>query len=344
MFRNVSAWSISMLAVLGLGAQTVPGAAGFLGKTRILGTLSKDNLALTAVISEGGEPRSAAIKTLDEMMPTGKLIITEMSQGGTVNTILLRNDSDHTVFVMAGEILSGAKQDRILQQDVLLAPKTQPIPVAAFCVEHGRWSARSASFDSERMNAPITVRQQAKGTTSQSHVWNAVAVNNAGLVAESSSGTLASTYKTGRMVTERERYLKALEAFQKRHPKATGVVVQVNGKVVCADLFGDTTLLARLWPKLLDSYIAEAIRLGKEKPVGPATPEELLALATQAPLARGEGTGLGEVLQVAGAGVKGSGIVLSAPVHLDLFPWTGPAVNPAPAMHLRMSASFLRNR
>ncbi len=346
MHRRSKSWWIGILMAAGLGTPgwTQSSLGAFLGKTRILGALTKDNLTVTAVLSEGGESSSSSIKTLDEVMPTGKLVITETSKDGTVNTILLRNNSDHMVFVMAGEILSGAKQDRILQQDVLLAPRAQPIAVAAFCVEHGRWNARSASFDSERMNAPVSVRQQAKGTASQGAVWSAVAQNNAGLAAGSSSGTLASTYKTGRMVTERDPYVKALEALRKSHPSATGVVVQVNGKVVCADLFGDSSLLWRLWPKLMDSYIAEAIRLEKEKPAGPATPEALLALTTKASLTLGEGTGIGKVLHVTGTGVKGSGIALTAPVHVDLFSWTGDAAHTASNQHLLSSMPLIRNQ
>jgi alpha-ketoglutarate-dependent taurine dioxygenase len=40
---------------------------------------------------------------------------------------------------------------------------------------------------------------------------------------------------------------------------AVGVVVAVNGRVLWADVFASTELLSKYWPKLMRSYIAEAM-------------------------------------------------------------------------------------
>jgi len=46
---------------------------------------------------------------------------------------------------------------------------------------------------------------------------------------------------------------------QLRDRNAVGVVVAVNGEIVWADIFADSRLLEKYWPKLVRSYAAEAI-------------------------------------------------------------------------------------
>src|SRR5262249_10195313 len=56
----------------------------------------------------------------------------------------IENLGDKPVFVQAGDIVKGGKQDRTLTVSLLLPPKSGAIPIASFCVEHGRWSPRAA--------------------------------------------------------------------------------------------------------------------------------------------------------------------------------------------------------
>jgi hypothetical protein len=47
-----------------------------------------------------------------------------------------------------------------------------------------------------------------------------------------------------------------------RKQGAVGVVVAVNGNAEWADVFASTDLLAKYWPKLMRSYVAEAATAG----------------------------------------------------------------------------------
>ncbi len=52
---------------------------------------------------------------------------------------------------------------------------------------------------------------------------------------------------------------------QLREQNAVGVVVAVKGHIIWADIFASTGLLSKYWPKLLQSYAAEALSMPGER-------------------------------------------------------------------------------
>src|SRR5262245_18089586 len=77
---------------------------------------------------------------LDDAIKTGDFRITEVSASGTVPQLRAVNETATPVFLLDGEQLIGAKQNRVLNLSVMLAAKSETeIPVA--CVEAGRWRA-----------------------------------------------------------------------------------------------------------------------------------------------------------------------------------------------------------
>jgi hypothetical protein len=92
-------------------------------------------------------PDAIPYRTLDEALATESLDITEISEGGSVPLLKVLNRGDDPVFLMAGEQLVGAKQNRILNASILAAARGElTIPVS--CVEAGRWRYRSPKFAS----------------------------------------------------------------------------------------------------------------------------------------------------------------------------------------------------
>ena len=85
--------------------------------------------------------------TLDEALQQEVFDVTEIDEGGHVPTIKIVNKSDRMVFLMAGELLVGCKQDRVLNTSMMVPAKSEmPIPVTF--VEAGRWGYRSSKFRS----------------------------------------------------------------------------------------------------------------------------------------------------------------------------------------------------
>src|SRR6267142_1968264 len=95
-----------------------------------------------------------------------------------VNTLEIENRSDKWLFLQAGDIVKGGKQDRTIMTDLTLAPRSAPQPIEAFCVEHGRWT-QSQDGLAFRNNpgivagAPLKIAIQ--GEKSQPRVWQEVA-------------------------------------------------------------------------------------------------------------------------------------------------------------------------
>ncbi|HKK39377.1 MAG TPA: LPP20 family lipoprotein, partial [Cryomorphaceae bacterium] len=81
--------------------------------------------------------------SLQDAMDANLVAISEVSRSGRVNTLLVRNLSTDTLYLMAGEILVGGKQDRVVAEDMLVPPNTGESKLPVYCVEKGRWKYKN---------------------------------------------------------------------------------------------------------------------------------------------------------------------------------------------------------
>ena len=87
--------------------------------------------------------------TLDEALKAKVARVTEVSEDGSVPQLLFRNQGEQAVFLLDGEELVGAKQNRVLNITILApAGKDTVIPVS--CVEAGRWNHSKSDFTSAK--------------------------------------------------------------------------------------------------------------------------------------------------------------------------------------------------
>src|SRR5204863_6795265 len=110
-----------------------------------------------------------AFLTLDEGLRSGEVIVTEggsvqplmrrgnrpvTHDGAQVNQLVLVNNSKKPLLLLAGEIVTGGKQDRIIGKDRLVPAESDPIDLSVFCVEPGRWVATSGNYN---FKAPVAM-------------------------------------------------------------------------------------------------------------------------------------------------------------------------------------------
>jgi hypothetical protein len=288
---------------------------------RVLAPIESGNLLLFPVVESGRTPGSAFI-TLDEGLKTGAIEVTEAGRvrglvrprpsqghiddgiarplppqpqiyrGDQVNTLVLVNNSDKPLLLLAGEIVTGGKQDRVIAKDRIVPQGSDPIDLNVFCIEPGRWTEATpvfgASAKSPAMGLMVqpSVRAKAMVEKNQQEVWNSVHGSIADAMrapAPASAGPAMAAANPDSLGTS--SYVRAmqsdalnskvdeaaapvmksreqvLEKLREQH--AVGVVVAIRGEIVWADIFSDPDLLARYWTKLVRSYAAESLMAGE---------------------------------------------------------------------------------
>jgi hypothetical protein len=268
---------------------------------RLSTPVSSGNLTIFPVTSDDW-PSTGGFITLDEGLKSGGVTITELggtrlvrhrgqSDNAEVNTLALTNKTGKTLILLAGELLVGGKQDRIVDHDRLVPSDDAPIALGVFCVEHGRWQGSTAAFGHNQTavrppggarnfmggssgggagaGGPLggqianpAVRAKAEAKKSQSEVWSQVSETTEVVKATSASGALTRAYQDGKVAMRTGPYIRDLKD-KCAGKNVVGVVVAVNGEPVNSDIFASPSLFRRYWPKLLESYALEAISAGK---------------------------------------------------------------------------------
>jgi hypothetical protein len=273
---------------------------------KVLPPIVRGNLALFPLVAAQSRDTSQLL-TLDEGVRSGQVTVTEAGderglvrpgqyvaprRGAQVNTLVLTNNSSRPLVLLAGEIVTGGKQDRIVGADRIVPPDSGPIDLGVFCVEPGRWVGSSMSFSpmAAQMAQP-SVRTPAMAAQNQAQVWDSVRAANGriaaslpaapsgdgrtpdpgdSLVAHSASIPATTSYAKVFGSAPVEKAVSQYGGLSAEHEilrqlkekGALGVVVEINGQVVWADAFASTDLLSRYWPKLMHSYVAQAITSG----------------------------------------------------------------------------------
>ena len=104
---------------------------------QVSGPVVHENLAVYFI--HGASATGPVPLTLDEALSKGSVKVVET---GEVNELKIENTGGEPVFIQSGDIVKGGRQDRTLTTSLILPPHSGEIPIASFCVEHGRWSQR----------------------------------------------------------------------------------------------------------------------------------------------------------------------------------------------------------
>jgi hypothetical protein len=276
------------------------------GDWRILDPVAYENIAIFPVVSSSSQDTSRFL-TLEEGLASGEVIVSERGaagivrnrgqvrppvapqyeSGASVNQLVLINRSKRPLLLLAGELVSGGKQDRIIAKDRIVPVGAEPLPLDVFCVEHGRWTGSSSQFTASKTIVHPSVREQAAVDQKQTEVWAAVAggstaraslASGAPPAPRISSDALADAISSEaptqsyRKIYESTRVGGSVDSFvdqvQRRFARATsglkgehvvGVIVAYGGEVAWSDIFASGDLFRQYWGKLLRSYAVEAL-------------------------------------------------------------------------------------
>jgi hypothetical protein len=261
-------------------------------------------------VVSGSSQDTSSFLTLEEGLASGEVIVSERGAAGfvrnrgqvqpnpmpqydagaSVNQLVLINRSKRPLLLLAGELVSGGKQDRIIGKDRIVPVGAEPLPLDVFCVEHGRWTGASSQFTAAKTIVHPSVRERAAVDQKQTEVWAGVAGGSIGAATRLpasappsaapriSARTLADAIaieaptQSYRKIYEGSRVGGSVDGFveqvQRRFARATanlkgehvvGVVVAYGGEVAWSDIFASGELFRQYWNKLLRSYAVEAL-------------------------------------------------------------------------------------
>ncbi len=300
------------LALIGASGNAGPGRPE--GNWRLLDPISYENITIFPVVSSSSQDTSEFL-TLDEGLSSGEVIVSEQgamglartrdgrpvyapqySGGASVNQLVLINRSKRPLLLLAGELVSGGKQDRIIGKDRIVPVGSDPLPLDVFCVEHGRWTGASAQFGAAKTIVHPSVREQAAVAQDQNEVWDAVrsgtlprartapmaiAGNPAAppppppalseevigdaIATAAPTQSYARIYEQSRVGASVDEFVEELrrrfdrETLGLKGERVVGVVVAYGGDVAWSDIFASGELFEHYWSKLLRSYAVEAL-------------------------------------------------------------------------------------
>ena len=275
----------------------IVGLQAFAESPRISGPYSHDNLAVYLIHGPSDDAREYL--TLDEGLTAGVVVVREKGarQGrdqAEVNSLEIENKSGKWLFLQAGDIVKGGKQNRTIMTDLTLPPDGAPTAIDAFCVERGRWTATGGPQFGKNTGlvSGVALKRAIQGEKKQTRVWEEVAKADAkatdaaragGHVMPASATTLSGTGTYNAIVENpalkesREQIVAALIGEIEKANTATGIAVAINGQIVSADVYASASLFRKLSRKLLDSYATEAVLAPKGETTAKPPGQEMVA-------------------------------------------------------------------
>lgn len=143
-FKHAIHFAIAMAPLFGLA---VAAASRAETPAKVTGPHTHENLSIYFI--HGPSSSGPVPLTLEEALAKN---FVEVRETDTVSQLIIENKGKEAVFVQAGDIVKGGKQDRVVTASFTLDPGAKPVDVPVYCVEAGRWAPRG-SEDSRKFSA-----------------------------------------------------------------------------------------------------------------------------------------------------------------------------------------------
>ncbi|NQX98607.1 MAG: hypothetical protein HRT73_12125 [Flavobacteriales bacterium] len=200
----------------------------------------------------------------------------EIKETSNVNELEISNLSNNVIFINAGDIVKGGKQDRTLTYDMIIGPHSKNEKLSSFCVESGRWSKRGKESadqfgSNEKMITSRKLKISSKRDNNQQKVWKSVELQtdklnynvskysnkDVNVKANASGSSLELALDNKELKQMKEEYKKHFINLNKGD--ALGFAYAINGELYTVDIYNNKKLFDQLFEKLLDAAIVEAI-------------------------------------------------------------------------------------
>ena len=213
---------------------------------------------------------------ISEKKPYGRF-----DDSGAVNTLTVQNKTEKTVLLLAGDVVQGGNQDRVIGEDRVIAARSiEDIPV--FCVEHGRWmyNEDNALNESDKKifafrgyyNMASNAIRKSVRRGNQGEVWENVATITSQQDVTSNTDAYAALDNNDEFANKRLGYQRFFEDKLEGNTNIVGFIALSGNTIIGTDIMGHPELLNRQFKALVNSYATDAILINNTSEI----PEQTL--------------------------------------------------------------------
>ncbi len=281
------------------------------------------NLTLFPILANNGT--SAKYVLLKSALDSGDAVLEEVSEEGEVNELILQNHGFSPVLIPGGEILTGAKQNRIVNISILVAAESDlRIPVS--CVERGRWEYASHKFEATHYAHP-TLRRRTMQSAQACRSESGIARSDQGAVWEAVESHLHDLKSSSPTESVTDGYQQANERIKEYRGKftlpeeTTGVLVCSGKKIIGMDCFDSPTIFQQCWNRLAIRISWKPFAIPIKKRRRPFKPPKNSSKKSLKKIELADSSvGLGNELIIQDEDMTGSGVWYSDSLcHLSIF-------------------------
>jgi hypothetical protein len=272
------------------------------------------------------EDAALPLLEFEEALGRGLVEVTEVSEGGSVPRLFVKNGADRDVIIVDGEMLVGAKQNRVVNTTIVV-PAGASVEIPVTCVEQGRWGYNSRNFTSGRSHSSSSLRSlkhrtvtenlraHARYDSDQGSVWGSIRDKMNRMSSPSPTMSLSDVYESNVSGADEAK----LEEEVKPQAGQVGYFAYVRDGFAGGDVFGSSELCRAKLSKLLRGHYLDALDAQLEFPR--LAVADVLAQVRAARPEQFAGVGKGSELRFESASVQGACKVVDETIpHLAVFP------------------------
>jgi hypothetical protein len=239
----------------------------FIEKMEMGEEVQVDDLQIRRLIhKDAGLNSQIPLLTLDEACRRRLVTIKEVSNGATVSRIEVKNDSPHKVFVLEGELVRGARQDRAVNTNTVIEPNmSKEVPVS--CVEQGRWRGDSPEFTTNDATLPPSIKSDLQNQvtdnsinfgfndSNQSEIWNKIGIKQASMSVYSITNSILDIFEANNARLSSDDVRNAINPCKDQ----VGFLAFIRGGFAGGEIFGNAELYSKKCASLIYGYLLDSL-------------------------------------------------------------------------------------
>ena len=272
------------------------------------------------------EERALPFLEFEEALARELVEVTEVSEGGSVPNLFVNNKADRDVIIVDGELLVGAKQNRVVNTTIVIPARTQ-VEIPVTCVEQGRWGYNSRNFSSggshsysslrsiKHQSVTASLRETGEYRSDQGSIWGDIRAKMSRMRSASPTMSMSDMYESS--VSREDEAM--LEGEVKPQEHQVGYFAYVREGFAGGDVFGSSELCRAKLSKLLRGHYMDSLDGGLEFPR--ITVEQVVEQLRGANPEQFASVGRGTELRFEAAAVQAACKLVDETIpHLAVFP------------------------